>query len=63
MKPTPAQIEQLYVVVHWITEYLQESITIIRVDERPPHYLYIQFGIENERFFLITVDGDVLSNG
>jgi hypothetical protein len=63
MKPTPAQTEQLYEVTHWLTEYLKEPITIVRIDERPPHYLYVQFGIEDERFFLITVKGDVLSDG
>ena len=62
MKPTPAQVEQLYEVAHWITEYLKESITIIRVDERLPHHLYIQFGMEHERFFLITINGEVLSD-
>jgi len=51
MKPTPAQTEQLYEVTHWLTEYLKEPITIVRIDERPPHYLYVQFGIEDERFF------------
>ena len=63
MKPTPAQTEQLYEVAHWITEYLKEPITIVRIDERQPHYLYVQFGIEDERFFLITVKGEVLSDG
>lgn len=63
MEPTPAQTERLYEVTHWITEYLKEPITIIRIDERLPHYLYVQFDIEDERFFLITVTGEVLSDG
>ncbi|NEQ98451.1 MAG: hypothetical protein F6K30_17315 [Cyanothece sp. SIO2G6] len=62
MKPTSAQTSQLYEIAYWITEYLKEPITIIRMDERSPNYLYIQFGIEDERYFLITTTGDVLSN-
>jgi hypothetical protein len=62
MKPTTEQSQQLYEVAHWLTEYLKVPIPIVRIDERPPHYLYIQFGIEDERFFLITMEGEVLSN-
>ena len=62
MKPKPAQTEKLYDIAYWITKYLKEPITIIRVDERTPHYLYVQFGTEDERFFLITVDGEILSD-
>ena len=40
---------------------LQEAITIVRLDERTKN-LYIQFGAENYRFFLITPDGEVTQN-
>ena len=58
MNPTPQQTIALYRVCNWITERLQESITVVRMDERTQN-LYIQFGPGNYRFFLITQDGEV----
>ena len=61
MEPTPKQTKALYRACNWITDRLQVAITIVRMDERTQN-LYIQFGSENYRFFLITQDGEITQN-
>ncbi|MGF1496106.1 MAG: hypothetical protein ACFB8W_04685 [Elainellaceae cyanobacterium] len=61
MEPTLQQAQALYRACYWITERLQVAITIVRIDERTRD-LYIQFGPENYRFFLITPDGTITQN-
>ncbi|MEM9220140.1 MAG: hypothetical protein AAGD25_38155 [Cyanobacteria bacterium P01_F01_bin.150] len=58
MEPTAKQAIALYKISNWITERLHESITIVRLDERTQN-IYIQFGGDNYRFFLITPDGEI----